>query len=93
MSFCAARQDHLPDKAGLRIRGWLVDRKLVTARLAPVTKGDDCANRAATDVNAAGCVQTSRLRLTVIHKWPQQLSLVGAFIAVIDATTRRRLAV
>jgi len=33
--------------------------------------GDDCANRAATDVNAAGCVQTSRLRLTVIHKWPQ----------------------
>jgi hypothetical protein len=55
--------------------------------------GDDCANRAATDVNAAGCIQTSRLRLTVIHKWPQSLSLVGAFIAVIDATTRRRLAV
>jgi hypothetical protein len=45
---------------------------LVTARLAPVMQGDDCANRAATDVNAAGCVQTSRRRLTVIHKWPQK---------------------
>jgi hypothetical protein len=48
--------------------GWLTGS--LTARLAPVMQAMT-APTAATDVNAAGCVQTSRLTLTMIHKWPQ----------------------
>jgi len=62
--------DHLPDEAALHVRGWLVDR-VADGAAGSCHAGDDCANRAATDVNAAGCVQTSRLTLTMIHKWPQ----------------------
>jgi hypothetical protein len=59
---------HLPDETALHVRGWLVGR-VADGAAGCCHAGEDCADRAATDVNAAGCVQTSRQTLAMIHKW------------------------